>query len=158
MSESTPQKDEPKKHEPKKSEPKKSELRRLESERRSTLRYVARFPIRAEWKDSRSGKKVMSEGATENVGRGSALVTLEHLPEVGSRVRISVLDEESKLRCAATTEVLRIERHPGHPLAALNLLDTLDKWRRSVWESAAPPPPSAKPSADGGKGDDEIEA
>jgi hypothetical protein len=120
------------------------------SERRIAPRYIARFPIRAEWRDSASGKKIVSAGATENVGQGSALVTLDQLPAVGSRVRISVLDENEKLRCAATTEVLRIERHPGHPLAALQLLDAVEKWSKAVWQAAAPPPPSVKPSNEEG--------
>lgn len=137
--------------------PQKIEPKKIKPEQRVARRYVARFPVRAEWKDDSSGEKVVCEGATENVGQGSVLVTLESLPSVGSRVRISVLDEDAKLRCAATTEVIRIERHPGHPLAALQLLDTLDKWRRIVWESAAPPPPTVKPSPDEEKGDDEIE-
>jgi hypothetical protein len=41
-------------------------------------------------------------------------------------------------------EVLRIERHPGHPLAALQLLGETDEWKGLVWEPAAPrvtPPP-----------------
>ncbi len=113
--------------------------------------------MRAEWKDDSSGKRIVSEGATENVGQGSVLVTLDNLPHVGSRVRISVLDEEAKLRCAATTEVIRIERHPGHPLAALQLLDTLTKWRRAVWEFAAPPPPAPKPPKDEETDDDESD-
>ncbi|GAC1401422.1 MAG: hypothetical protein NVSMB56_16520 [Pyrinomonadaceae bacterium] len=135
----------------------KTEPKKIEPERRIAQRYVARFPVRAEWKDDSSGKKIVSEGATENVGQGSVLVRLDSLPHVGSRVRISVLDDEAKLRCAATTEVIRIERHPGHPLAALQLLDTLDKWRRAIWETAAPPPPPPKPLKDEAQSDDESD-
>jgi hypothetical protein len=47
-------------------------------------------------------------------------------------------------------EVLRIERHPGHPLAALQLLGETDEWKGLVWEPAAPrvtPPPPAEGEA-----------
>jgi hypothetical protein len=68
----------------------------------------------------------------------------QRLPEVGSRVRLEVLGEDGhKLQLVA--EVLRIERNPGHPLAALQLLGETDEWRGLIWEPAAPrvstPPP-----------------
>jgi hypothetical protein len=44
--------------------------------------------------------------------------------------------------------VLRIERNPGHPLAALQLLGETDEWKGMIWEPAAPrvaaPPPPAE--------------
>jgi hypothetical protein len=75
------------------------------------------------------------------------------LPDVGSRVRLEVEGEDgAKLQVVA--EVLRIERNPGHPLAALQLLGETDEWRGMIWEPAAPrvvtPPVSAE-------GDDESE-
>jgi hypothetical protein len=50
-------------------------------------------------------------------------------------------------------EVLRIERNPGHPLAALQLLGETDEWRGLIWEPAAPrvpppPPPSTEEDDD----------
>ena len=33
-------------------------------------------------------------------------------------------------------EVLRIERNPGHPQAALQVLGETDEWRGLVWEEA----------------------
>ena len=57
-------------------------------------------------------------------------------------------------------EVLRIERHPGHPLAALQLLGETDEWRGLVWEPAAPrvtPPPPPETEGDAGpEEDDEV--
>ena len=86
----------------------------------------------------------MSEGTTENVGPEGTLVHLpRQLPDVGSRVRLEVQGEDGK-KLQVIAEVLRIERNPGHPLAALQLLGETDEWRGLIWEPAAPrvaPPP-----------------
>jgi hypothetical protein len=98
-------------------------------------RYVASFPIRAEW-DTADGAHIVSEGETENVGPDGTLVHLQReLPPVGSRVNLLVLgDSGEKLRVIA--EVLRIERNPAHPQAALQLLGETDEWRGLVWREA----------------------
>ena len=79
---------------------------------------------------------VLSEGETENVGPEGTLVHfVRELPPVGSTVNLLVLGEEGeKLRVIA--EVLRIERNPGHPQAALQLLGETDEWRGVVWHEA----------------------
>src|SRR2546423_12637699 len=106
------------------------------SENRSGPRYVAAFPIRAEW-DTPDGSHVVSEGETENVGPEGTLVHLQRdLPPVGSTVNLLVLgDDGEKLRVIA--EVLRIERNPAHPQAALQVVGETDEWRGLVWEEAA---------------------
>jgi hypothetical protein len=106
------------------------------TEHRSGPRYVAAFPIRAEW-DTADGAHVVSEGETENVGPNGTLIhLLRDLPPVGSRVNLLVLgDSGEKLRVIA--EVLRIERNPAHPQAALQLLGETDEWRGLVWHEAA---------------------
>ncbi len=111
--------------------------RQIETEARSGPRYLAAFEVRAEW-DEPGGAHVLSEGTTENVGPEGTLVYLpKKLPEVGSRVRLEVQNEEgAKLQVVA--EVLRIERNPGHPLAALQLLGETDEWKGLIWEAAAP--------------------
>ena len=111
--------------------------RYTELEPRTGPRYLASFEVRAEW-DEPDGAHVLSEGTTENVGPEGTLVHLpRRLPEVGSRVRLEVLGEEgTKLQVIA--EVLRIERNPGHPLAALQLLGETDEWKGLIWEPAAP--------------------
>ena len=111
--------------------------RYTEPETRTGPRYLASFEVRAEW-DEPDGAHVLSEGTTENVGPEGTLVHLpRRLPEVGSRVRLAVLGEEgTKLQVIA--EVLRIERNPGHPLAALQLLGETDEWKGLIWEPAAP--------------------
>lgn len=111
--------------------------RPLSPEQRTGPRYLASLLVRAEW-DAAEGEHIVAEGTTENVGPEGALVHLQdRLPDVGSRVQLAVLDEEGqKLR--VVTEVLRLERNPGHPLAALQLVDAQDEWRGLIWEPAAP--------------------
>jgi len=103
---------------------------------RSGPRYVATFLVRAEW-DTDDGLHVVSDGVTDNVGPEGTLVHLQRdLPPVGGRVNLLVLgDDGEKLRVIA--EVLRIERNPAHPQAALQLLGETDEWRGVVWEQAA---------------------
>lgn len=117
--------------------------RHMEIEIRSGPRYLAAFEVRAEW-DEPGGAHILSEGITENVGPEGTLVHLpKKLPEVGSRVRLEVHGEDGHT-LQVVAEVLRIERNPGHPLAALQLLGETDEWRGLIWEPAAPrvtPPP-----------------
>ena len=119
--------------------------RYVETENRSGPRYLASLEIKAEW-DEPSGNHVVAEGTTENVGPEGPLIHLPRvLPDVGSRVRLEVHGEGGE-RLQVVAEVLRIERNPGHPLAALQLLGETDEWRGLIWEPAAPrvapPPPS----------------
>ena len=112
------------------------------TEQRSGPRYVAYFPVRAEWDDEESGAHVVAVGQTENVGPAGALVHLERLPRVGGRVNLAVLEEEDAakaqgVRLQAVVEVLRVERNPIQPLAALQLVNASDEWRGLVWEPAS---------------------
>ncbi len=107
----------------------------LTTEQRSGPRYMVKIAVSAEWDDERSGEHVVVEGETENIGPQGALVHLERLPEVGSRVRIIVPDAEGRT-VEAVAEVLRLERNPVQPLAALQLLGETDEWRGLVWEPA----------------------
>ena len=111
--------------------------RQIETDSRSGPRYLVSFEVRAEW-DEPGGAHVLSEGTTENVGPEGTLVHLpRRLPEVGSRVRLEVQGEDGK-KLQVIAEVLRLERNPGHPLAALQLLGETDEWRGLIWEPAAP--------------------
>lgn len=103
---------------------------------RSGPRYVHSFPIRAEW-DTNEGVHIVAEGETDNVGPAGTLIHLQRdLPPVGGRVNLLVLgDQGEKLRVIA--EVLRIERNPSHPQAALQVVGETDEWRGLVWEEAA---------------------
>jgi len=70
------------------------------------------------------------------VGPEGTLIHLQRdLPPVGGRVNLLVLgDHGEKLRVIA--EVLRIERNPSHPQAALQVLGETNEWRGLVWEEA----------------------
>src|SRR5688572_25520941 len=93
---------------------------------------------------------------TENVGPEGTLVHLpQKLPQVGSRVRLEVQGEDGK-KLQVVAEVLRIERNPGHPLAALQLLGETDEWRGLIWEPAAPRV-HAPPAPDESEEDEELD-
>ena len=104
-------------------------------EHRTGPRYMVHVNVRAEWDDERTGEHVVVEGETENIGPQGALVHLERLPDVGSRVQLIVPDAEGRT-VEAFAEVLRLERNPVQPLAALQLLGETDEWRGLVWEPA----------------------
>jgi hypothetical protein len=103
---------------------------------RSGPRYVATFPIRAEW-DTNDGVHIVAEGETENVGPAGTLIHLQReLPPVGGRVNLLVLGDDGE-KLSVIAEVLRIERNAAHPQAALQLLGETDEWRGLVWQEAA---------------------
>ena len=130
--------------------------RPVETDTRSGPRYLAAFEVRAEW-DEPGGSHIVAQGMTENVGPEGTLVHLpQKLPQVGSRVRLEVQSEDGK-KLQVVAEVLRIERNPGHPLAALQLLGETEEWKGLIWEAAAPrvaPPPP--PDADEEEEEDEF--
>ena len=108
----------------------------VETDHRSGARYLEALEVRVEW-DETDGTHIVTEGTTENVGPEGTLVHLpRRLPEVGGRVRLEVQDPEGK-KLLVITEVLRVERNPGHPLAALQLLGGTDEWRGLIWQPAA---------------------
>ena len=111
--------------------------RQITIENRTGPRYLASLDVRAEW-DGEDGTHYVAEGITENVGPEGALIHLQReLPDVGSRVQLRVLSEEGE-KLSVVTEVLRLERNPGHPLAALQLINGSEEWRDLIWEPAAP--------------------
>jgi hypothetical protein len=98
-------------------------------------RILANMPVKASWIDEESGKRVNVLGTTENIGESSALVNLETLPPVGSEVKLRILDEEKTL-IEVQTKVIRVERDPSKPLAALSVLANLKKWKDVAMEAA----------------------
>ena len=126
----------------------------LTTDQRTGPRYLVNLAVRAEWDDDRSGEHIVTEGETENVGPAGALVHLQLLPDVGSRVQLIILDAQG-LQLQTVTEVLRLERNPAQPLAALQLIDATDEWRGLVWEPAAPRVREVK-AEDGDDEDDEF--
>ena len=131
--------------------------RHMEFENRSGPRYLASLEVKAEW-DEPTGGHVVAEGTTENVGPEGTLVHLpRQLPQVGSTDRLEVHGEHGE-RLQVIAEVLRIERNPGQPLAALQLVGETDEWKGLVWEPAAPrvtPPPPPEETETEEDADDE---
>jgi hypothetical protein len=128
-------------------------------EQRTGPRYLVSLPVRVEWDDDASGKHVVAEGATENVGPTGALVHLQNqLPSVGSRIQLIVLDESGQ-KLQAVAEVLRLERNPVQPLAALQLVNAMDEWQGLIWQPSAPRVSAAKgkEALAGGEEDDEAD-
>src|SRR5215204_2898162 len=98
-------------------------------------RILANLPVQASWIDEESGETISVTGLTENIGENSALVNLETLPAVGSRVNLRVFDEEKTI-IEIPTEVIRVERDPSKPLAALSVVDNLKKWKQKAMTAA----------------------
>lgn len=117
-----------------------SHLDYSESSYRSPVhgRILANMPVRASWVDSESGEKIVVDGLTENVGENSTLVNLDVLPPVGSEVKLRILeDEDSKQSIIEVqTEVIRVERDPSKPLAALSIVQNLKKWKQVALTAA----------------------
>ena len=97
-------------------------------------RIIASMPVKASWVDA-DGETINVEGLTENVGENSALVNLETLPPVGSEVRLKIL-EENKTIIDVTTRVIRVERDPSKPMAALSILENAKKWKNTALTAA----------------------
>ena len=115
-------------------------MRRLEYSRpinRTPLheRIMANLQVRATWIDQATGKTITVEGFTENIGEASALVNLNTLPPVGCEVNLRVFNKEKTL-IEVPTEVIRVERDPGKPLAALSVVQNLRSWKQKVLTAA----------------------
>lgn len=91
-------------------------------------RITANMTVVASWVDESTGKRVSTNGYTENLGENGALVNLEKLPPVGSAVKLRIFDQD-KMVIEVPTEVIRVERDPAQPLAALNVVQNLRKWK-----------------------------
>lgn len=91
-------------------------------------RITANMTVVASWVDESTGKRVSTNGYTENLGESGALVNLEKLPPVGSAVKLRIFDQDQMV-IEVPTEVIRVERDPAQPLAALNVVQNLRKWK-----------------------------
>ena len=98
-------------------------------------RIIASMPVQASWVDQESGETIRVEGLTENLGENSTLVNLEILPPVGSEVRLKILDENRSI-IEVSTQVIRVERDPSKPMAALSILENLKKWKSTAMTAA----------------------
>jgi len=107
----------------------------IENKTPSQHRIMASLTVQASWVDAETGKTVSVNGMTENLGETSALVNLEILPPVGSEVKLKIFDEEKTL-IEVPTQVIRVERDPSKPLAALSVVENLKKWRQIALTAA----------------------
>ena len=98
-------------------------------------RIIASMPVQATWVDADSGKKIVVAGLTENVGENSTLVNLDVLPPVGSQVKLKLLSEDKPI-IEVSTRVIRVERDPSKPMAALSVLENLKKWKQTAITAA----------------------
>ena len=98
-------------------------------------RIMASLSVQASWVDEVSGNTIFVNGLTENLGETSALVNLDILPPVGSEVKLRIFDEEKTI-IEVQTNVIRVERDPSKPLAALSVLDNFKKWKQNVLTAA----------------------
>ena len=98
-------------------------------------RILANMPVKASWVDEESGKRISVEGVTENVGETSTLVNLEQLPPVGSEVKLKILEEDKPI-IEVSAQVIRVERDPSKPLAALSISENMKKWKHVAIEAA----------------------
>lgn len=98
-------------------------------------RIMASMPVQASWVDAQSGDTVLVSGLTENLGETSTLVNLDILPPVGSEVTLRLFDDDKTI-IEVSTQVIRVERDPSKPLAALTILENLKKWKLTALTAA----------------------
>ncbi len=98
-------------------------------------RIMATMTVQASWVDADSGKTVLVDGLTENIGETTALVNLEVLPPVGSELTLRIFDEEKTI-IEALAQVIRVVRDPGKPLAALSIVENLKNWQETAIQAA----------------------
>lgn len=108
----------------------------MQTERRVGQRFEISLPVRLEWVDEENGGRIVEEGRTENVSTNGTLVHLSrNLPRVGSEVKIAVFEDKGLEVISVAARVLRIERNPAHPLAALTMGDAAEEWRENVFQN-----------------------
>ncbi len=96
-------------------------------------RIQARLQAQVSWVDE--DRNVSVRGVTENLGESNALVNINVLPKVGSQVKLRLFDEDKTI-IDVPAEVIRVERDPSKPQAALNILKNLKKWKDEVLAAA----------------------
>lgn len=101
----------------------------------SEPRFLVNLPVRAEWDEERTGRHVVVEGTTENVGPSGAVVQLQQLPAVGSHITISI-QGASGSEVRAQAEVLRLVRDVQQPLVSLDVVNARKEWRGNIWQHA----------------------
>lgn len=99
-------------------------------------RVLVQMPVSATWTIKETGETVSVNGMTENVGTSSVLVNFDNLPPVGGEVHLRMMDDMDTMLLETEARVIRVERDPGKPLAALNVTDRVDEWQERVFTAA----------------------
>ena len=99
-----------------------------------TPRVLVQMPVEATWTNAQ-GETVSVNGMTENVGTSSVLINFDNLPPVGSEIHLRMFAESTTL-LEVEASVIRVERDPSKPLAALNVLDHQEEWQERVFTTA----------------------
>lgn len=98
-------------------------------------RILAKLQAKVTWEDEATKQDISILGTTENVGEKTALVNLDVLPKVGSYVKVQLLDE-NKTIIESLAEVIRVERDPSKPQAALSIVKNLRNWKDTALTAA----------------------
>lgn len=98
-------------------------------------RILARLQAQISWMDESSNERVSILGTTENLGESSVLINLQILPRVGSNVKLRLLDNEKPIIEIPAT-VIRVERNPSKPQAALSIIKNLKHWQDTALTAA----------------------
>jgi lysophospholipid acyltransferase (LPLAT)-like uncharacterized protein len=98
-------------------------------------RFLVSLPVRAEWDEERTGRHIVVEGTTENIGPAGAIVQLQQLPAVGSCITISIQGAKGP-EVTARAEVVRLVRDVRQPLVSLSVVNATKEWRGHIWEPA----------------------
>ncbi len=94
----------------------------------SDERVFARLDVKVSWNDTSLGQVRTISGVTENLGSNSALVVVDVLPPVGEVITLA-LSDNGKEFISLPARVMRVERNPAKPKAALIIEKQLDDWR-----------------------------
>lgn len=98
-------------------------------------RVLARLQAQVSWKDEASDEKISVLGTTENLSETNVLVNLHMLPQVGSDVKLRLIDEDKTI-IEILARVIRVERNPSKPQAALSIIQNLKNWRDTALTAA----------------------
>ncbi|REJ77366.1 MAG: hypothetical protein DWQ47_13345 [Acidobacteria bacterium] len=98
-------------------------------------RIQARLQAQVSWVDEDSNERISILGHTENLGENNALININVLPKVGSSVKLRLSDDEKHL-IEVPAMVIRVERDPSKPQAALTIVKNIKKWKDEVLAAA----------------------
>jgi hypothetical protein len=98
-------------------------------------RIFARLDAKVSWKDRVLRESINVYGQTVNLSENSVLVGVEVLPPVGQPVEVTLSDGDKDI-ITISAEVIRVERDPAKPKAALGIGKDRSKWQEIVLPAA----------------------